>query len=176
MRLLMILVLAFIQTPSLLAPKQFQSADSEPFELGGDKLGENLEVFVSQHPKAECMESTKTRTNCYQWVEVSIFGMKAHPDPGCSPKTYSSAGCVQGLTAQFVEKRLVSLSYAVGGTDKTEATAALKKKFGTPVIDTPEATLWNSGNALASVVVGKAIETSNGPTLITFLISNSNPK
>ena len=102
--------------------------------------------------------------------------MKAHPDPGCTPKIYSSAGCVQGLTGQFMEKRLISLSYAVSGTDKTEATAALKKKFGTPMIDTSEATLWSSGSAIASVVVGKATETSDGPVLVTVLISNPNPK
>jgi hypothetical protein len=176
MRLLMIFVLVFVETPSLLALKQFQSAGSESFELEGDKLGESLESFVSQHPKANCVESTKTRTSCYQWAEISIFGMKAHPDPGCTPKIYSSAGCVQGLTGQFMEKRLISLSYAVSGTDKTEATAALKKKFGTPMIDTSEATLWSSGSAIASVVVGKATETSDGPVLVTVLISNPNPK
>ncbi len=174
MRALMILVLFFIQTPSLLARKQFQAPSSEPFELGSDELGESLATFVSQHPKSECKDSTKTRTNCYQWVEVSIFGMTAHPDPGCSPKNYSSAGCVQGLAAQFVDKRLVLLTYAVGGTDKTEATAALKKKFGTPVIDTREATIWTNGNATASVVVGKATEANDGQTLITFMITAPN--
>jgi hypothetical protein len=176
MRLPIILMLVFAGVPALLGAKQFQSEDSEPLELGGDKLGEKLELFVSQHSKAECMESTKTRTNCYQWVGVSIFGMKAQPDPGCSSKTYSSTGCVQGLTAHFVEKRLVSLSYAVSGTDKTEATAALKKKFGTPKFDTREATIWTSDNGSASVVVGKAAETGEGPTLITFVISDPNPK
>jgi hypothetical protein len=174
MRVLVILVLFLIGTHALLALNQFQPPSSEPFELGSDKLGESLATFVSKHPKAECADSTKTRTNCYQWVEVSIFGMTAHPDPGCSPKNHSSAGCVQGISAQFVDHRLVLLSYAVGGTDKAEATAALKKKFGTPVIDTHEATVWTNGNTTASVVAGKASEANDGPTLITFMMSAPN--
>jgi len=174
MRVLMILALFFIETPAPLPLKQFQHPSSEPFELGNDKLGESLATFVSKHRKAECADSTKTRTNCYQWVEVSIFGMTAHPDPGCSPKNHSAAGCVQGITAQFMDKRLILLTYAVGGTDKTEATSALKKKFGTPVIDTREATVWTNGNATASVVVGKATKANEGPTLITFMMSAQN--
>jgi hypothetical protein len=98
--------------------------------------------------------------------------MLAHPDPGCSLKTYSSNGCVQGLSAQFVNHRLILLSYAVAGTDKAEPTAALKKSFGSPDFDTSKATIWLHGGSLASVAVGKSTEESDGPMLITFVISS----
>ncbi|HXR32942.1 MAG TPA: hypothetical protein VN830_04505 [Verrucomicrobiae bacterium] len=174
MRVLMILMLCFIETTALPVWNQSPKQSSEPFELQGDKLGDSLTMFVSKHPKAECMDSTKTRTSCYQWVDVSIFGMTAHPDSGCSLKSYSSAGCVQGLTAQFADHRLILLSYAVVGMDKTEPTSALKKTYGAPLIDTREATIWSRDNATASVVVGKATETNDGPTLVTFVISTPN--
>ena len=152
-------------------PPIFQAPRDESFELGGDALGENLATFVSNHPKAQCADSTKTRINCYQWLEISIFGMAAHPDPGCSIKNYSSAGCVEGLSAQFVEQHLVLLSYAVEGKDKTEATDALKKDFGIPVTNGPVGTTWTSGNTMASVDVGKANGAKNGQSLITFMIT-----
>ena len=152
-------------------PPIFQPPRDEPFELGGDALGENLATFVSNHPKAHCADSTKTRISCYQWLEISIFGMAAHPDPGCSIKNYSSVGCVEGLSAQFVEQHLVLLSYAVEGKDKTEAIAALKKNFGIPLRDDPVGTTWMSGNTMASVDVGIANGAKNGQSLITLMIT-----
>jgi len=149
------------------------STESQTFELQGDKLGESFSTFVAKHPKADCADSTETRTNCYQWTDVSIFGMTAQPKPGCSVKIHSSPECVQGLGAQFVNRHLISLSYAVKGTDKSEATATLKKSFGSPLFDTGEATIWSHERAFVSVVVGKSTERNDGPTLVTFVISNS---
>src|SRR5258705_7986602 len=144
-----------------------QPRDDDPFELGNDQLDENLAAFVSNHPKAQCTDSTKTRINCYQWTEISIFGMSAHPDPGCSVKNYSSVGCVEGLSAQFVNQHLVLLSYAVEGKDKREATAALKKTFGIPELDGPVGTSWSGDNSsMATVDVGKAAGAKNGQNLI----------
>jgi hypothetical protein len=138
--------------------------------LHGDRLGESLTTFVSKHPKAECKDSTETRTNCYQWTDVSIFGMLAQPKAGCSLKTYSTKGCVQGLSAQFVNHRLVLASYAVTGTDKAEPTAALKRTFGSPGFDTTKATIWRRDRSSASMVIGKATEQSDGSILITSVI------
>jgi hypothetical protein len=173
MRIWMIaLLLLSSQVPNLNA--QFQPPRSEPLGLGDDKLGESLSSFTSLHPNAKCENSTKARSICYQWSEVSIFGMTAHPDPGCSIGNRSSPDCVQGINAQFVNERLISLSYAVEGTDKTDATTALKKRFGNPLFETREATLWSIGKETASVIVGKATERKDGPTLITFLIAVTN--
>ena len=155
-------------------PPVFQPPRDAPFELGGDALGENLAAFVTNHPKAQCVDSTKARTNCYQWLEISILGMSAHPDAECSIKNYSSAGCVEGLSAQFVDKRLVLLSYAVEGKDKAEAIVALKKTFGIPLMDGPVGTTWTNGNTMASVDVGKAPGAKNGQSLITFMIMAPN--
>jgi hypothetical protein len=152
----------------------FQPPRDEPFELGGDALGENLAVFVSNHPKAQCSDSTKRRINCYQWLEIAIFGMAAHPDPGCSIKNYSSPGCVEGLSAQFVDKHLVLLSYAVEGKDKAEAIVALKKNFGIPEMDGPVGTTWMNGNTMASADVGEAPGAKNGQNLITFMLMAPN--
>lgn len=159
-----------LMTTELSGGPQFGSTSSTPFELQGDKLGESLATFIAQHPKAQCEDITRTRKNCYQWVDVSIFGLIAHPPPGCSPATHSSSGCVQGLSAQFTEGRLIMLSYAVLGKDKQAAVASLKKKYAAPVIDTPDGTIWTSGNSTLSVVVGKATEHDNGETLITFMM------
>src|ERR1700739_1241981 len=81
MHLLLILILGVFKPTALMVHNQSPKKDSESFELHGDRLGESLTTFVSKHPKAECKDSTKTRTNCYQWTDVSIFGMLAHPHP-----------------------------------------------------------------------------------------------
>ena len=160
--------------PGLLASWQSQPPRSEPFELGGDKLGEDLKTFVANHPKAQCTDSSKPRVNCYQWADVSIFGMTAHPDPGCSLKNSSSARCLQGLSATFVDQRLKLLTYAMAGSDKTEATAALKKQLGAPAIDTSEATVWRSGNTTTSAMLAKGAESGFAENLVTLIISDQN--
>jgi hypothetical protein len=167
MRVLIILALVCIAAPSMLAQKE---TDTELLELQGDKLGESLSSFVAQHPKAQCANLSSKRKNCYQWEDVSIFGLVAHAESTCSPANHASPGCVQGLSAQFVDERLVLLTYAVGGSDKRDATTALKKKYGAPDIDTPEASIWSKGRGTLSVVVGKATDESNAETLVTFMI------
>jgi hypothetical protein len=152
----------------------FQPPRDEPFELESDKLGENLANFTANHPKAKCMDSTAARINCYQWKDISIFGMTAHPDQDCSVKKHSSAGCAEGLSAQFVNQHLVLLAYAVEGKDKAEAIGALKKKFGPPSLDGPVSTTWMNGDTMATVDVGKAAGAQGGQNLITFMITAPN--
>jgi len=143
----------------------------DDFDLNSERLGETLTSFQSLHPKARCINSSKTRRDCYQWEDVSIFGLTAHPSSTCSPEKRSSADCAEGLTAQFVDDHLVLLVYAVGGSDKKDAVAELKKKYGTPAIDTSEATIWMGARARTlSVVVGRATDGSEGKSLITFMI------
>ena len=174
MLLLLLLLVVCIETRPLMAQKLPENPNSgTTFELVGDEVGESFAVFVSHHPKAQCVNSTTKTKICYQWEEVSILGLTARPDAGCSPEKHSLAGCAQGLTAFFQGQRLTNLTYAVSGNDKTESVAKLKEKYAHPAIDTPEATIWLSGNSVLSVVVGKATEVTNGPTLITFMIGAS---
>jgi hypothetical protein len=152
-----------------------RQADVKPqgddFELNSERLGETLSSFQSLHPKARCINSSKTRKDCYQWEDVSIFGLTAHPRSACLPETHSSADCAEGLTAEFADDHLVLLVYAVGGSDKKGAAAELKKRYGAPAIDTSEATIWTGAKARTlSVIVGKASEGSEGKSLITFMI------
>ena len=168
--IVLFLVLVLLVTGIPTTNAQTNPPTSEPFHLQGDKLGESLTSFVSQHPKARCEEATKTRKNCYQWADVSIFGFSAHPDPSCSPAKHSLPGCVEGVTAQFTDGRLHMLTYAVAGSDQEPAVATLKKEFGAPIMETPMVTLWLAGNKTLSVVVGKATEQEGAETLITFMI------
>jgi|SRR5215467_917034 len=161
-QLFMVLILGAITT---------FAQNTEILELQGDKLGEDHAAFAVKHPKAVCKNSTETRIECYQWADVAIFGMQAHPDADCSVKIHSDARCVQGLTAHFVNRKLISLSYAVPGTDKSVPTAELKKVFGTPMFDTREATFWSHGRQMANVIVGRATDSDHGPVLITIMIA-----
>ncbi len=168
-----ILLLVCAATLLTSAQKLPEKIDSDSLELQGDTLGETAATFSAHHTKAQCVASSPRTKNCYEWENISIFEMRAHPDSGCSPATHSDAGCVQGLTATFKDEHLNLLSYAVEGNDKSSAVVGLKKKYGKPSIDTPEATIWMSGNDVLSVVVGKATEGATGPTLVTFMISRA---
>ena len=175
MFLSIIVALLLTQIPdSPVAKPQSQPPSSDGFELQGDRLGESVETFVSQHPKAECDTPQQTRAACYQWADVSIFGLSAHAGPGCTLKKRYAADCLQGITARFTDQHLVSLVYTVAGTDKSEVAAALRKKLGAPTKESRDGTVWNNGNASASVVVGKAMEESTAPSLITIAISVTN--
>jgi len=175
--MLLALTLAVIlgQIPDAPLAKQTAPPPSAgSFELQGDKLGESVETFVAQHPSAQCDKSQQTRSACYQWADVMIFGLTAHAGASCTLKKRYAADCLQGITAKFTEQRLVSLVYTIAGTDKSEAAAALRKKFGTPTLESRDATTWNSGGETASVVVGKMMEESDSPSLITISIAVAN--
>lgn len=174
-----VLLLALLQAPDApVAKKQLPSVEQGPssgsLELQGDKLGESPETFLAQHPKAECDKSQKSWITCYQWGDVSIFGLAAQPAAGCNLKKRYAADCLQGLTARFTEQRMISLVYTVAGMDKTVAAAALQKQLGTPTMNSRDGAVWSSGNTTASVVVGKAMEEKDAPSLITISIATTN--
>lgn len=135
--------------------------------------GENFSSFVANHPNAKCVDSSTKTKNCYQWENVSIFDLKARADEGCSPEKHSADGCVQGLAARLQEQKLVLLSYAVAGSDKSAVVVKLKQKYGPPAIDTREGTIWMRGNGVFSITLSKASENPSSPTLITFMIYRS---
>jgi len=175
MRGLIIPLTVCVALSVLQAQKPSGPPNSGAFELADEKLGETFASFVSQHPAARCTDSTANTKDCYQWGDVSIFGMAARPEAGCSLDTHSAARCAQGLTARFEDQRLILLSYAVVAGDKTDSVTILKKKYGNPVMDTPEAAMWISGDDALSVMVRKATEGTEGPTLTKFMIYRGNP-
>jgi len=172
--LILAIVLSQVPDAPVAKPSAAPPSSAGSLELQGDKLGESLETFMSQHPKAECDTSQKPRVVCYQWADVAIFGLTAFNSPGCALKKRYAADCIQGITAKFADRRLMSLVYTVAGIDKTEATAALKNKLGAPVMNSSDGTVWNRGDATASVIIGKASEERDAPTLITITISDTN--
>jgi hypothetical protein len=171
MFLALILALVLNQIPDAPTAKPQSSPASGTFELQGDKLGESVETFVSQHPKAECDKSRSLRAVCYQWADVAIFGISAHAGAKCNLKQRYAADCLQGITARFTEEHLVSLVYTVGGADISGVTAELKKKFGAPTHESRDGSNWSSGSESASVVVTKVMEEADSPSLITVSIS-----
>jgi hypothetical protein len=172
MRALTIAFLYWLGSAGLQAQKTPTLPTVDSLELAGDQLDETLETFQTKHPKAVCVNSDPKIKNCYQWDDISVYGLTARPAPGCSPKLHSSPGCAQGLTAQFKKGYLTNLVYAVEGTDKSDAVADLKKKYGTPTLDTLQATIWLTSIGMCSVVVGKATEGPEGHILITLMIGN----
>jgi hypothetical protein len=170
----MLLTLLFSQLPDSPLAKPTAPTDSTALELQGDQLGETLESFLAKHPKAQCDDTQKTRTACYQWADVSIFGISAHPAASCSLKNRYAKNCLEGLNAKFSDHQLIALVYSVVGTDKSAASAELQKKLGKPAINDRDATVWNLGASTASVIVGKASESPDDPTILTVTISRTN--
>jgi hypothetical protein len=170
----MLLTLLFSQLPDSPLAKPTPPPDSSALELQGDQLGETLESFLAKHPKAQCDDTQKTRTACYQWADVSIFGISAHPAASCSLKNRYAKNCLEGLNAKFSDHQLIALVYSVVGTDKSAASAELQKKLGKPAIDARDATVWNLAASTASVMVGKASESPDDPSILTVTISRTN--
>ena len=174
MFLQILFALLLSQLPDAPLAKQTPPPDSSALELQGDKLGETLDTFLAKHPKAQCDDTQKTRTACYQWADVSIFGIAAHPAANCSLKNRYAKTCLEGLNAKFSDHQLIALVYSVIATDKSAASAELQKKLGKPAIDARDATVWNLSDSTASVIVGKATESPDDPTILTVTISRSN--
>jgi hypothetical protein len=163
-----------VAKPSLPATSDRQPSTSQGFELQGDKLGESVETFMAQHPKAECDTAQKPRISCYQWADVAFFGLMGRAAPGCNLKKRYAADCLQGIAARFTDQHLVSLVYTVAGADKAEAAMALRKQLGTPTMESRDGTVWNNGSATISVVAGKAMDENSQASLITISISATN--
>jgi hypothetical protein len=166
-----VLVLAFLFAAIPLVARQAPGAiPPRPLELQGDSLGEPLAVFMGNHPKALCQDVSKTRRDCYQWENVSIYGLSPRPDSDCTPARHARPGCEQGLTAQFYEGHLFMISYAVSGKDKGPAVVFLKKKFSAPISDTPDGTVWAVGNRTLSVVVEKSGGRGDVESIVRFTL------
>ena len=92
MRSLTLLLLICLGVDLLVAQNQRRMANPGQLELNGDQLGESFASFSSRHTRVQCVDPSPKTRNCYQWEGISIFGMTAHPDPGCSVEKHSSTG------------------------------------------------------------------------------------
>lgn len=103
LRLVIVFVQIFLLAAIPFGASQARAPILKPFELQDDALGESFALFKAHHPNVQCEGAAKTRASCYQWEDVSIFGLSARPDSDCTPAKHASPGCAQGLTAQFAE-------------------------------------------------------------------------
>lgn len=116
-----------------------QSTD-RPYELKGEAPGMTLKQFRANHKGAECSNRTGRQTNCRVYDGVSFAGVTAMTYKGCTSLECSA----QGISANFVDGRLVYLSYGVSPGASEEIIVTLKKKFGEPSESTKRSATWRN--------------------------------
>jgi hypothetical protein len=119
----------------------------QPYELKGEAPGMTLKQFRANHKHAECSERTAHQTNCRVYDGVSFAGVTAMTYKGCSLPECDA----QGIFADFVDGRLVYLSYGVSPFNAPEIVATLTKKFGEPNESTKPAAIWRNSVGYLSV-------------------------
>jgi hypothetical protein len=142
-------------------PEQKSSALGKDInDLKGDKLGESLDVFTANHPKAQCKKRDTTLTDCHVWDDVSIAGVTVRGVERCGSEASDSAptvNCMQGIDAHFVSELLAGLSYILEGDDgsKDRIVSALKEECGPPTSDDKNQTTWSNDVLVLSVTLLK---------------------
>jgi hypothetical protein len=100
----------------------------QPYELKGEAPGTTLKQFKTNHKRAECTNRTAHQTACRVYDGVSFAGVTATTYKGCALLECSA----QGISANFVDGRLVYLVYGVSPGSAARIIAVLKPKFGEP--------------------------------------------
>ena len=127
-----------------------QSTPDRAYELKGEFPGMTLKEFKSNHKDADCSRRTSRITNCRAYVGVSFAGMQSFAYKGCAlPECLA-----QGITANFFDDKLVSLSYGVSGS-YNDVVKILKDKFGPPTEESAEGTKWK--NSIGYLWVSKLV-------------------
>jgi hypothetical protein len=116
-----------------------QSID-QPYELKGEAPGMTLKQFRANHKNAECSNRTARQTSCRVYDAVSFAGVTAMTHKGCALLECSA----QGISANFIDGRLVYLSYGVSPGASEEIIETLKKKFGEPSESTKHSATWRN--------------------------------
>src|SRR5579859_4365464 len=99
-----LLILAFLLTTS-------QSTD-QPYELKGEAPGvTTLKQFKANHKHAECYNPIAHQTHYRVYDGVSFAGAIAMAYKGCALRECA----LQGMNADFVDDRLVTLDYGISG-------------------------------------------------------------
>jgi hypothetical protein len=134
-----------------------QSSD-QPYELKGEAPGMTVKQFKANHKHAECSNRTAHQMSCHVYDGVSFAGVTAATYKGCALLECSA----QGISANFVDGRLVYLAYGVSPGSATEIIRVLKAKFGEPTETDGKSAAWRNsvGYLLVSEVV---VPSGNGP-------------
>ena len=111
-----------------------------PYELKGEAPGMPLKQFMANHKHAECFNHTARQTSCRVYDGVTFAGVTAMTYKGCTSLECSA----QGILANFVDGRLVYLSYGVSPGASQEIIVTLKKKFGEPSALTKRSATWRN--------------------------------
>lgn len=123
-----------------------QSTD-QPYELKGEALGMTLKQFKTNHKNTACSKPTAHQTHCRVYDDVSFAGSTAWSFKGCTVPECSH----QGIFADFVDDRLVTLTYGVQPFPD-QVIVALKRKFGEPSESANGTTVWRNSVGYLSVV------------------------
>jgi hypothetical protein len=116
-----------------------QSSD-QPYELKGEAPGTTLKQFKANHKHAECSNRTVHQTSCRVYEDVSFAGVTAATYKGCASLECSA----QGISANFVDGRLVYLVYGVSPGSAKQIIGLLKTKFGEPTETKEKSATWRN--------------------------------
>jgi hypothetical protein len=130
--------LAFILAALLVGAAQ--SSTDQPYDLKGEAPGTTLKQFKANHKHAECSNRTLRQTSCRVYEGVSFAGVTATTYRGCALLECSA----QGISANFVDGRLVYLSYGVSPGSAKEIIGVLRTKFGEPTEATEKSATWRN--------------------------------
>jgi hypothetical protein len=151
--------LAFILAAILLGSPQ--SASDQPYELKGEAPGMTLKHFRSDHKRVDCSKRSAALTSCRVTDGVSFAGVPAYTARGCSECAF------QGIFADFVHDRMVSLRYGVSLGGAKKIIVALKTKYGEPIRSTETTATWR--NSVGYLMVSE----DDKFTLITSALNDS---
>lgn len=161
----LLLVLAILLTA-------LQSTD-QPYELKGEAPGmTTLKQFKTNHKHTDCVNRTVRQLHCRVYDGVSFAGATASSFKGCTVPECSH----QGIFADFVDDRLVTLDYGVPPFSD-QVIVALKKKFGEPSESANGTFTWKNSIGSLSVLrdIGPGSKGSGVP-LALHIISSLNDR
>ncbi len=145
-------------------------ASDRPYELKGDTPGMTLRQFKSNHLRTECGKETVHQIGCTVDDVVSFAGFQ-----GVKFKSCVKPWCVgQGIMAQFVDGRLVYVSYGVqyGALDKI--VEALKTKYGPPTSTGENNAQWQNSVGYLAVMQIATTQPDGNTVGYTAIISALN--
>jgi hypothetical protein len=147
----------FVLTLAAILASASQSTTDQPYELKGEAPGMTLKQFKANHRHADCSNPTSHQSLCRVYDDVSFAGQTAATFKHCATLECGA----QGLSANFVDGRLVYLMYGVTPGSWKEIIAVLKTKFGEPTEVAHQSATWK--NSVGYLTVSdSAIKDANG--------------
>jgi hypothetical protein len=140
----LILVLFGLRTPQ----------SDQPYELKGDVPGMTLKQFKTNHKHADCTRQSETLQRCHIADDVSFGGVPSSSFKGCTLPICA----FQGISADFVNGKMVRLRYSVSPGGASRIIPALKMKFGEPTTATTSSATWKNSVATLTVFDAKGMQ------------------